>query len=81
MRIIAQSDNWFVIRLDDNVTGRVFDLERRRLFAPLAIASILARGGWSDFHGDERPILDALNEAQDVTPERGNQPPLRPLAV
>lgn len=81
MTIIAYSDNWFVIQLEDDITGRVFDLKRRRLFAPLALTAILARGGWTEFHGDERPILDALSEAEHVTPEQSNQPPLRNAAV
>jgi hypothetical protein len=72
MRIVATSGSWFVIQLDD-ATGRVFDLERRRLFAPMSLVAILARGHWEKFCGDEMPILDALSEAQHLSPELADQ--------
>jgi hypothetical protein len=81
MRIIAQSDNWYVIQITEG-KGRVFDAGRRRLFAPMSLVSILARGGWSKFSGDEAPVLAALNEAQDLAPEHANQETLgRPVMV
>lgn len=75
MKIIANSGSWFLVQLDDTY-GRVFDLERRRLFAPMTLTAILARGGWEEFVGDELPVLDALNEAHDLSPEIADQQPL-----
>jgi hypothetical protein len=80
MKILAQSDNWYVIQTGDNV-GRVFDLERRRLFAPMALVAILARGGWHEFSGDETAILQALSVADDLRPEVANQQALRPIVA
>jgi hypothetical protein len=72
MRIVANSGRWYVIQLNET-TGRVFDLERRRLFAPTSLVAILARGGWHEFSGDEEPVIDALHEAHDLSPERASQ--------
>jgi hypothetical protein len=72
MRIVANSGSWYVVQLNDT-TGRVFDLERRRLFAPMSLVAILARGGWHEFSGDEEPVIDALHEAHDLSPERASQ--------
>lgn len=80
MRIIAQDHNWYVIQTDENL-GRVFDRDRGRLFAPMTLVAILARGGWSEFHGDDQEILSALNHADDLSPDRANQQPLRPAGV
>jgi hypothetical protein len=65
MRVIAEDHDWFVLEVESD-TGRVFDLPRRRLFAPMSLEVILARGTWRDFSGDPRHIFDALSDAVDV---------------
>jgi hypothetical protein len=65
MRVVAQDHEWFVLEVEPDV-GRVFDLPRRRLFAPMSLVAILARGTWRDFVGDPGYVFDALSDAEDV---------------
>lgn len=65
MRVIAQDHDWFVLEIEPDV-GRVFDLPRRRLFAPTSLVSIMSKGSWREFSGDPDYVFDALSDAEDV---------------
>ena len=69
MRVVAQDHDWFVLEVEPGV-GRVFDLRCRRLFAPMSLAAILARGPWHEFDGDPEFVYDALTGAEDVASDQ-----------
>jgi hypothetical protein len=69
MQVIAQDHEWFVLQIDQDL-GRVFDLPRGRLFAPMSLTAILERGTWQDFAGDPSYVIDALTEAEDVATDQ-----------
>ena len=67
MRVVAQDHEWFVLEVEPGV-GRVFDLPRLRLFAPMSLVALMARGPWSEFVGDPEFVFEALTNAQEVPP-------------
>jgi hypothetical protein len=69
MQVIAQDHEWFVLQIDPDV-GRVFDMPRGRLFAPMSLTAILERGTWQDFVGDPSRVIDALTRAEDVSTDQ-----------
>ena len=72
MKIVAQSENWYLVQTGEQ-TGRVYDFGRNRLFAPMSLVALLARGGWESFVGDARPVLDAIGDAEEVGPAPAGQ--------
>lgn len=63
MKVIARSANAYLIEIAEDY-GRVLDLDQERLFPSNSIASILARGYWEPFDGDQEPILSRLGELE-----------------
>jgi hypothetical protein len=78
MKILAHSQDWYVIETSDG-EGRVFDRERLRLFPTMSLVAILSKGTWDEFRGDEGPVLEDLSRAEDLAPERQGQESLGPL--
>ena len=76
MKIVAQSENWYLVQTGEQ-TGRVYDFGRNRLFAPMSLVALLARGGWESFVGDARPVLDAIGDAEEVGPAPAGQSQVR----
>jgi hypothetical protein len=56
MKVIGQSGNWYLIDLGGG-QGRVLDLDFNRLFPPMSLASLIAKGGWEAFRGDQSEVL------------------------
>ena len=75
MRVVAQRGNSFLLQVGDE-EGRVFDSGTGRLYPPAGLQSILARGYWEKFSGDEAAIFDELSGAHDVAMEEAGQDPL-----
>lgn len=72
MKILAQSGDWYVIEVRPQM-GRIFDAARERLFPPMSLTAIMARGGWDPFTGDPQPVEQALSVAHDLAPDRAQQ--------
>jgi len=68
MNVIACEDQWFLVDVGNGL-GRVLDLEFRRFFPPQAITSLLAKGTWQDFRGNQENVLAAIHDVQDLAPE------------
>jgi len=66
MNVIRQSGNWYLVDLGDG-RGRVLDLDYGRFFPPMSLVSLLAKGGWEQFHGDQQTILDRVGEAENLS--------------
>lgn len=64
MRVIAQrGTNDFLIDIEDEERNAiVFDADVGIAYPPFYVESILARGYWEDFHGNEDEILIKLPE-------------------
>jgi hypothetical protein len=67
MKVIAKSGSAYLLEIEEG-QGRVLDLAQHRLFPPNAIASILARGYWEPFDGDQDPILAKAQSLTDSPP-------------
>ncbi len=73
MRVIAQrGENDFLIDLEDeNHNAIVFDADDGTAYPPFYIESILARGYWEDFNGNEDEIILKLpKEVHKIVEER-----------
>lgn len=46
VRIVAECGNWFLLDVG-NGQGRVLDLDNDRVFPPMSLVSLLAKGGWT----------------------------------
>ena len=65
MRIVGQSVGGDALLIDvGEGMGRVLDLRHRRFFAPLSIQSIIARGYWQDYDGEQN-LDERLEGVQD----------------
>lgn len=78
IEVIAQRGSFVILR-HDRETGRVLDLRTERLFAPVPLLSLMARGYWSPFEGRIEEVADILNRSHDHQMEREGQDAL-PLA-
>jgi hypothetical protein len=65
IRVVAQRGESFLLEIGEG-RGRVLDLRHGRLFPPMAIDSILARGYWQPFSGNPDAILARLEDVEDV---------------
>jgi hypothetical protein len=72
LEIIAQRGTFLLLRHDADY-GRVFDLRTERLFPPTPVVSVLARGYWEPFLGDEQQVAEALTRSHDQTLEQAGQ--------
>ncbi len=64
-RIAGQSGNSYLIHTSGDpgtpeMKGRVLDLDQGILFREFAFDSILARGYWSDYTGEQSALADLL---------------------
>ncbi len=65
--IAVQGDEVYLIAIGNNL-GRVLSLEQGIYFAPFNLESLIARGYWEDFKGNQS-ILNKLKEQ--VRDEKG----------
>jgi hypothetical protein len=65
MKVIRQSGNWYLVDLGDG-RGRVLDLDFHRFFPAMSMVSLLAKGGWEPFSGDEAAVLEHAEQAEDL---------------
>lgn len=73
MRVVAQrGTNDFLIDLEDEERNAiVFDADDGIAYPPFVIESILARGYWEDFNGNEDEIISKLpKEVHKIVAER-----------
>ena len=66
MKVIGQSGNWYLIDVGAG-QGRVLDLDFNRFFPAMSLASLIAKGGWESFRGDDSDILARASGATDLT--------------
>lgn len=73
-RVLAQRADSFLIQVGEGC-ARVFDARHHRLFPPVAIETVLARGYWQEFRGVERDVLDQLAsvEVEEIGTSRPGQ--------
>ncbi len=75
MRPVAQSDGGRSILLETAPgRGRVLSLRRNVIYPDFSIDSILARGYWEPFSGDERALLEAVSAADEYVDPRPRRP-------
>jgi hypothetical protein len=72
IKVLAQRGDSFLLQTDEE-HGRVLDARHRRLFAPTRLSSLVARGYWDEFTGDERRVLELLTEVEDVAQQANGQ--------
>jgi hypothetical protein len=65
MKVIGQSENWFLLDIGEGF-GRVLDLDHDRFFPPMQLVSLLAKGGWHEFHGDQDAVLSRVEYTHDL---------------
>ena len=72
LEVIAQRGSFVILRHDHD-TGRVLDMRTERLFAPMPMASLMARGYWGPFTGRIEDVSDILVRSHDHQMEREGQ--------
>ena len=68
MNVVAQEGQWYLVDVGNGL-GRVLDLEFRRFFPPSSITSLLAKGAWERFSGDQEPVIAEIGQVQDLALE------------
>jgi hypothetical protein len=69
MRIVAQSPSGQTLLVDlEDGAGRVLDLDQRKMFPPMPLDSILARGYWRDYLGPQN-VADRIKDVDVLDPE------------
>jgi hypothetical protein len=65
MKIIAISGNNAYLVQTEKDKGRVLDMNQKIFFKPFNIHSILARGYWENFTGDQSILRELLMQAKE----------------
>lgn len=65
MNVIAQDGKWYLVDVGAGL-GRVLDLEFDRFFPTGSLASLVAKGTWRPFEGDEGAVLARIHAAEDL---------------
>jgi hypothetical protein len=65
MNVIAQDGQWYLVDVGYGF-GRVLDLEFDRFFPTGSLASLVAKGTWCPFEGDEAAVLARTHTAEDL---------------
>jgi hypothetical protein len=65
MKIVAQNDDRFLLDVG-NDQGQVLDREEGLLFPPMYLESIVARGYWEPYEGDQAVLTEWLKDIQTV---------------
>jgi hypothetical protein len=68
MNVLAQEGNWYLLDVGNGL-GRVLDLEFHRFFPPRSLVSLLAKGSWGSFSGDQDAVINAIANVHDLAPE------------